>query len=153
MRPYMEMKESERREMSEENKAKVRRLLEGFFSPEAGSIVDDVVSPDLVDHSPMPDQRPGVEGLKEIIVVMRNAFPDGKITVDDLIAGGDRVVARWTLRGTHRGEFMGIAATGKQVSMSGIEIDRFAGDKAVEHWEQADIMSLMQQLGAIPGPG
>ena len=188
--------------MSEENKAKVRRLLEGFFSPEAGSIVDDVVSPDLVDHSPMPDQRPGVEGLKEIIVVMRNAFPDGKITVDDLIAEGDRVlrgtgrpqpdarpetgsrgperdycghaqrlsgwqdhgrrpiiaegdrvVARWTLRGTHRGEFMGIAATGKQVSMSGIEIDRFAGDKAVEHWEQADIMSLMQQLGAIPGPG
>ena len=83
--------------MSEENKAKVRRLLEGFFSPEAGSIVDDVVSPDLVDHSPMPDQRPGVEGLKEIIVVMRNAFPDGKITVDDLIAEGDRVVARWTL--------------------------------------------------------
>jgi predicted ester cyclase len=153
VRPYMEMKESERREMSEENKAKVRRLLEGFFSPEAGSIVDDVVSPDLVDHSPMPDQRPGVEGLKEIIVVMRNAFPDGKITVDDLIAEGDRVVARWTLRGTHRGEFMGIAATGKQVSMSGIEIDRFAGDKAVEHWEQADIMSLMQQLGAIPGPG
>ena len=149
----MEMKESERREISEENKAKVRRLLEGFFSPEAGSIVDDVVSPDLVDHSPMPDQRPGVEGLKEIIVVMRNAFPDGKITVDDLIAEGDRVVARWTLRGTHRGEFMGIAATGKQVSMSGIEIDRFAGDKAVEHWEQADIMSLMQQLGAIPGPG
>ena len=87
------------------------------------------------------------------MAVLRNAFPDGHLTLEDMVAEGDRVAARWTFQGTHRGQFMGIAATDKAVSISGIEIERFAGGRIVEHWEQADIMSLMQQLGAIPAPG
>jgi len=119
--------------MSEENKAKVRRMVEGFFSPNADAIIDELVAPDIVDHNPVPDQKPGVEGLRELIGVLHDAFPDGRFTLGGLIAEGDRVAARWTFQGTHRGEFIGIAATGKQVSMAGITIDRFAGGKVVEH--------------------
>jgi predicted ester cyclase len=82
--------------------------------------------------------------------VFYTAFPDMHYTVEDLIAEGDKVVCRWTVRATHQGEFMGVPATGKVVTWTGISITRFAGGKDVEDWESFDMLGLMQQLGAIP---
>jgi steroid delta-isomerase-like uncharacterized protein len=78
------------------------------------------------------------------------AFPDMHWVVEDLIAEGDKVVSRYTVRATHRGDFMGVPATGKVVTYTGILISRFAGGKFVEEWESLDMLGLMQQLGAIP---
>jgi predicted ester cyclase len=85
--------------------------------------------------------------------MFRGAFPDFKVTIDDLIAEGDKVVIRATWNGTQKGEFMGIPPTGKRVSFGVIDIIRMAGGKAVEHWGQMDSMGMMQQLGVAPAPG
>jgi predicted ester cyclase len=82
-----------------------------------------------------------------------DAFPDGHMTIDDLVVEGDKVVARYTLTGTHKGEFMGIPATNKKVTGWVIEIDRVAGGKCVEGWSRMDTLGLMQQLGVVPTPG
>ena len=88
-----------------------------------------------------------------LATMYRTAFPDLHFTVEDQIAEGDMVANRVTARGTHQGEFMGIAPTGKQVTVTGITIDRIAGDKLEESWASWDFLGLMQQLGAIPEPG
>ena len=85
--------------------------------------------------------------------MFRSAFPDFKVTIDDMIAEGDKVVVRGTWSGTHKGEFMGIPATGKSVSFGVIDTVRIAGGKMVEHWGLMDNFRLMQQLGVIPAPG
>jgi len=82
----------------------------------------------------------------------RAAFSQPHTTIDDAIVEGDKVAWRWTFRGTHTGPLMGIPATGKAIAFTGITIDRVAGGKIVERWNQADFMGLMQQLGAIPAP-
>jgi steroid delta-isomerase-like uncharacterized protein len=88
-----------------------------------------------------------------MVTMYRSAFPDMRVTIEDLVAEGDKVAARWSVTGTHRGELMGIPATGKRVTVTGIEINRFAGGKLVEHWESFDQLSMMQQLGVVPAPG
>jgi steroid delta-isomerase-like uncharacterized protein len=96
----------------------------------------------------------GVEDLKQFFVMLRSGFPDFQGIIEDLFAAeGDKVVLRFTFRGTHQGEFMGIAPTGKQVIMPGIDIFRIADGKLVELWNQEDMLGMMQQLGAIPEPG
>ncbi len=80
------------------------------------------------------------------------AFPDSNMTIDDTVAEGDRVVSRFTVRGTHRGEFQGIPPTGKQVTITGIAISRIEGGRVVEDWEELNMLGLMQQIGAIPAP-
>jgi steroid delta-isomerase-like uncharacterized protein len=92
----------------------------------------------------------GPEGIKRLVAMFRAAFPDLKISAEDMIADGDKVAVRSVMRGTHKGEFMGVPATGKRVEVSGIDIVRFEGGKAVEHWGITDNMSMMQQLGAMP---
>lgn len=113
-------------------------------------VIDEVSSPSMVDHSAPPESPPGIEGAKQMIGMFRAAFPDMHVTTEDLIAEGDKVVCRVTFRGTHRGEFMGIAPTGKQVSVASIEINRIVAGKIVERWELVDQMGMMQQLGVIP---
>ena len=135
--------------MSEENKAIVRRFI-GLFESGDLSLVDDLIAAGYVGHNPFPDQKPGPEGIKELIGGMRATFPDLKITISDMIADGSRVVARWTATGTHQGEFMDIPATGNRLTVTGINIDRIEGGKIVEHWEQFDAMGMMQQMGALP---
>ena len=83
----------------------------------------------------------------------RTAFPDLQITVEDQVAEGDKVVTRWTARGTHRGELLGVTPSGNRVEISGISIDRFSGSKFVESWSNYDALGTMQQIGAIPEPG
>ena len=92
----------------------------------------------------------GPEGVKQFIAAPRRAFPDFQTTIDDILAQGDKVVVRFTARGTHRGKFQGVAPTGKQVTWAGINIYQITGGKIAETWQLGDALGLMQQLGAIP---
>lgn len=141
--------------MSEEkNKALVRRFVEEIFNRGNMSVADELVAPDFVEHEELPPGIPSDrEGVKQLTTMMRSAFPDFKATIDDIIAAGNKVVIRMTWTGTQKGEFMGIAPTGKSVSVGVIDIIRIADGKFVEHWGQMDSMGMMQQLGAIPEPG
>ena len=139
-------------ETLEANKALVRRLVESM-RPGSLDVVDEVVAADFVHRNPAdPAMAPGPAGLKQMEQRWLAAFPDMQTTVDDQIAEGDKVVTRWTGRGTHRGEMFGIAPTGKQIEFTGIFVDRIASGKIVEHWDEADILGVLQQLGAVPSP-
>jgi len=113
----------------------------------------DLVADDFVEHQGLP-ARPTKEGTLEFFRILLAAFPDWRMTVEDLIAGGDKTVARVQVTGTHKGEFMGVPATGTHVDVQLIDIMRFDGAGLVcEHWGVADMLSLMQQLGVVPaGP-
>jgi steroid delta-isomerase-like uncharacterized protein len=139
---------------TEQNKALARQMIEEVFNRGNVSRADEFMAPDFVEREELPPGLPpGREGVKQLTAAMRNAFPDFKATIDDIVAEGDKVVLRQTWSGTHKGEFMGVPPTGKHVSFQVIDIIRFAGGKCVEHWGQMDRMGLMQQLGAIPAPG
>ncbi|HEX2174245.1 MAG TPA: ester cyclase [Dehalococcoidia bacterium] len=138
--------------MNEQMKQITRRLYEVGFAQGRLDVIDELIAPDAVDHAGLPGLPPGREGVKHFISMVRAAFSDIRFTVEDLIAEGDKVVARYRMTGTHKGEFLGIAATGRSVTVSGIDIIRFAGDKMVEHWGQDDQLGLLQQLGAIRAP-
>jgi steroid delta-isomerase-like uncharacterized protein len=103
-------------------------------------------------YHPDPHRVKGPEGVKQIVGVYRAAFPDLHLTIEDLIAEGDKVVVRFTARGTHQGDLMGVAPTGKEVTVTGISIVRIAEGKIVEEWENFDALGMMQQIGAVPPP-
>jgi len=137
---------------TESNRAAIRRFREAFNAGDldAAAMVFD---PNAVVHiSGAPDPLTGV-ALIQFAGAMLGAFRDGKSTVEDLIAEGDKVVSRITFRGTHTGDLMGIPPTGKSVTVSETIIDRFADGKVVESWRLFDQMAMMQQLGVIPSPG
>ena len=137
--------------MSEENKEKVRRFLEEAFNEGNLDVADELFTSDYVLHDPsLPEEMRGPEGVKGYVQMYRSAFPDTNITVEDQIAEGERVVTRWTGRGTHQGELMGIPPSGNQVELSGITISRFEGGKIAEDWTNYDTLGMMQQIGAIP---
>lgn len=140
--------------MSDANVAASRRMIEEAFNQGNMSTVDELASPSFVNHDPAdPEERRGPAGAKAFIATYREAFPDLHITIEDVIADGDKVVMRWTSRGTHRGELMGLAPTGTQAEVSGISIDRFEDGKIAESWNNWDTLGLMRQLGAAPAPG
>jgi predicted ester cyclase len=139
-------------QMSEQNKALDRRVYEAISNSNLDAL-DDLMAADIVDHELPPGLPPGVEGSKAFLGIFTSAFPDLKMAVEDQMAEGDRVVTRWTATGTHNGELMGIPATGRKVTVTGIDISRWSGGKQVEHWGQFDQMGMMQQLGVIPTPG
>ena len=112
--------------------------------------LDEYFDPDYVYHGPTGELD--VEGFKAMHSMFLAAFPDTRLKMEDTIAEGDKVVSRWTIRGTHKGEFQGIAPTGKEITVRGIIISRIRAGKAVEEWEAFDLMDMMQQLGAIPAP-
>jgi steroid delta-isomerase-like uncharacterized protein len=134
----------------EENKALIRRFYDEVVNAGRLELVDELAAPDLIDHEELPGFAGGREGVKQFFATMRTAFPDLRMDVQDIIAEGDKVVARATIRGTHQGEFMGIVPTGKAISVSGIDIVRFSGGKVAEHWGVTDGAAMMQQLGAVP---
>jgi steroid delta-isomerase-like uncharacterized protein len=139
--------------MSDEdrNKALLRRFYEELWSQGGLETIPELVSEDFVDHHSLPGAPPGREGLAALITTWRTAFPDMRETVEDLITEGEKVVGRFTMRGTHSGEFMGVPPTGRSVTMSGIDIVRVEGGKIVEFWYGEHLLELMQQLGAVPG--
>ena len=137
----------------EQNKALLSRMIKEVFNQGKISLLDDFLAPGFVEHEELPPGiPPGREGVKQLFSLFRSAFPDLKVNIDDTIADGDKVVIRCTWSGTHKGEFMGVPPTGKSVSFGVIDIVRFAGGKAVEHWGQMDSMRMMQQLGAVSRP-
>ncbi len=140
---------------TEENKAAERRFYEEVWNKHHLGAVDELVAPNVVEHNPVdPGQGPGREGFRKTVAMALSAFPDVQATIEDMVAEGDKVVVRWTGKGTHRGEFMGIPPTNKQVTFTGgIDIWRYAGGKRVESWRQWDALSMMRQLGVIPEPG
>ena len=134
-------------------KALVRRELEELFGRGNLDVADEIVATDYVGHDPaLPEPIRGPEGLKQMVGGYRAAFPDLEVTVEQQIAEGDLVVTRWKARGTHRGELMGIAPTGRQATITGISIERVVDGKIVEDWTNWDTLGMMQQLGAIPEP-
>jgi len=139
--------------MSAENKALARRLVEEAFNAGRLEVVDELVASDFVEHDPsLTEEVRGPAGVKELIGGYRAAFPDIRITIEDQIADGDYVVSRWSGTGTHQGELMGMPATGKQATVTGITIDRIVDGRIVESWDNWDTLGMMQQLGAIPAP-
>jgi len=131
-----------------ENKKIVRRYQEIYNSNDLEAL-GEVVSEDLLTPKIMPGIPSGMEGAKAAHRIMLAGFPDYQTVIDDLVAEGDKVVARITMSGTNTGNFMGIPPTGKHVSFTGIYIARIANGKIVEHWGEEDAVSLLQQLGAL----
>lgn len=132
----------------EENKVIVRRYQEIYNSNNLDALTE-VVSEDLLTPKIMPGIPSGLEGAKAAHQIMLAGFHDYETIIDDLIAEGDKVVARITMRGTHTGAFIGIPATGKYVVFTGIYIARIANGKIVEHWGEEDGVSLLTQLGVL----
>jgi len=138
---------------TEENKAVVRRFWEGFDAHNL-DVWDEVCTTDFINHDPgLPTPDADLPTLKQSIEGLQAAFPDITSSEDDLIVAGDKVVMRRTLRGTHKGEFMGVAPTGKEMTFTGIWFARLTGGKIDEQWVQFDALGLLRQMGAIPMPG
>ena len=139
----------------ERNKATVQRFqaaLEGEDPALTERTIDEVVSPEALLHTPLPIDASGPAALKEIFGRLHTAFPDLHVEIKDLIAERDKVVSRNTVSGTHRGEFMGVAPTGRSVTYDEIFIVRFTEDgQMMETWGVVDMASLMRQLGLTPG--
>ena len=138
---------------AEENKAILRRAYEEAFNQKNLDALDEIFASDIIDHNPSPGQPPGLEGAKQVFSSINTAFPDLHVNIEDMVAEGDKVVARVTMSGTHQGEFMGIDPTGNRVTITGMDLVRIAEGKIVEHWANFDDLGMMQQLGVIPEPG
>ena len=135
-----------------QNKETLRQFYEEVINKHDPGAIEQFLDADFVDHTPPPDIAPGVEGVKQMFTMLFAAFPDMELSVEDMVAEGDKVASRVKVSSTHQGDFMGIAATGKPVMITGIEIARFKAGKIVERWGNFDDLGLMQQLGAIASP-
>ena len=135
--------------MSEDLKARMRRFYQEVVNEGRIEVIDELASPEFVDHEAAPGLEPGREGVKQLFTMFRAAVPDLTVTVEDLISEGDRVVARVSFSGTQAGELFGIPATGKQFRIEAIDILRFENGLVAEHWGVTDMAGLMEQLGAL----
>lgn len=116
-------------------------------------VIDELCAPDFLDHDPLPGSTADLAGLKDFVAQIRAAFPDMQVTADDIVAEGDRLAVRSTMRGTHEGDFMGIPGSGKKVEVSNYDFVRFENDQAAEHWGVIDSAALMEQIGMAPAGG
>lgn len=137
----------------EENKAIVRRFLLAIWSKGNLAVIDEIFASNFVGYTSGKESERGPEGVKQRVATFRTAFPDLHFTVQDEIVEGEKVAVRWIGRATHKGEWMGIAPTNKQVTYTGMNIFRIAAGKLVEEWFNWDALGFMQQLGAVPSIG
>ena len=135
---------------TEENKALVRRIIEEAWNKGNLAVIDELLSPAYIHHSLPPQMPHDREGYKQMVRMHHSAFPDFHLTIEDIVAEEDKVVLRFYWSGTHKGEFMGIAPTGKKVTVTAICMHRIESGKEVEQWAEANSMGLMQQLGIFP---
>jgi steroid delta-isomerase-like uncharacterized protein len=135
-----------------ENKKVIQDFLEDVINQGRLERADALVKSDFIELDPLPGQQQGREGLKEIIGLIRGAFPDTNWVVDEMVAEGDKVVTRFHWRGTHQAAFLGIPATGRHVKVNGVVIDRLEDGKMADSRILMNDLSLMQQLGVIPMP-
>jgi steroid delta-isomerase-like uncharacterized protein len=136
---------------TEENKAVVRRYYEDVLNRGNVSALDELAVAHYDEHDPLPGQANGLEGLRQRVEMLRNAFRP-QFTIEDIIAEQDKVAVRWTNRGAHVGEFLGLQPTGSSFTIAGIDIHRLQDGKMAEHWHVVDQLSQLQQLGVIPQP-
>lgn len=139
----------EKVDITAENKAIVERLVELWNTGDL-SIADDIFASDFVNHDPNRANVTDLESCKGWIVENRTAFPDFHAEVQDMIAEGDKVASRWTVSGTHKGEYSGVPPTSVQVTVTGMSIHRLDGARIVEVWWSYDMLGLLQQLAVIP---
>ena len=134
---------------------KVKEVVERFDEEiyRKGNIdaADELVSEDFRHHAPFPTPQ-GREGFKQFLAQFRQAFPDVTSTTEDVIVDGDKAAIRYTARGTHRGDFMDIPPTGREIAVQGISVYRVADGKVTDEWAQPDIVGMMQQMGVAPEP-
>jgi predicted ester cyclase len=135
----------------EENKALVHRVIEEFLNSADPDIADELFSPDFVDHNPSNPGIGGLENIKRSVADWHSAFPDTVNAVEDLLAEGDKVAARWVTRCTHLGRFLGILATGNRIEVTSSGIFRVLEGKVAEGWDHFDALGMLAQLGATPG--
>ena len=133
-------------------RAVIRTYVETVFNQQQLDRAGELVAPDFVDHAALPGRAPGLEGVKQKWAMYLAGLPDLRVTIEELVAEGDKVAVRRSYAGTHRGRAAGHPPTGKQVRIGGISIFRLTEGKIAEHWEQLDRLALMQQLGVIPAP-
>ena len=139
--------------MSEQNKTVVRRLFDELWNKGNLQVADEIIAPMYQHHdASTPDLGKGPESEKKRVNLYRTAFHDFRLSIEDLLADGETVVARWSCRGVHKGELNGIAPTGKQFAITGVTICRFDHGKIVEGFVNWDALGLMRQLGVVPEP-
>jgi steroid delta-isomerase-like uncharacterized protein len=138
--------------MSDQNKALARRNVDEIWNQGNLSVIDELVAPNATFHDPsVPGGKfTGPEGMRQFVQIYRGAFPDVRLKIEDLIAEGDKVVSRWTATGTHKGDLMGIAPTGKQVTVTGCDVALYQNGKVIEGWTSYDMLGMLQQLGVVP---
>lgn len=137
---------------ADQNRAVVRRFIDEVFNRGNLAVAEEILAPDYVHNDPATgDMASGVEGLEKMVAFYRQAFPDFQIRLEDQIATEDRVVERWTGQGTHRGALMGMPATGRQITATGISIHRLANGRIAETHTVFDTAAMLRQLGVIPG--
>jgi len=135
-----------------ENIVAMHRLYDEAFNQGKVDVIDDLTDPTFVDNDAANSTR-DVAGLKNFVLAFRGAFPDGRFRVEDTLTDGEKVVCRFSVTGTHRGDFMGIPSTGNALKISGIDIIQFAHGKAIEHWGEFDGLGMLRQLGVMPSAG
>lgn len=138
---------------TQENKTIARRFYDEVLNKGNMSVADEILALDYLDHGAPPEFPRGPEGFKQLYTMVSSVFPDVRVTVEDMIAEGDEVATRLTVRGTQMGPFRGFPATGRSAIWTGMDIIRLAGDKMVERWSERDFLGMLQQVGAIPKPG
>jgi predicted ester cyclase len=137
---------------AEQNKAVFRRLMDEIFNDGKLDLIEEVISPDWVNIDPTLPPLRGHEGARQLVTLWRNGFPGFTIEIEDMVAEGDKVAARFSFTGKHTGEFLGIPPTGKDVHGTGTGIFRFENGKDVEHQVNFDALGVLQQLGVVPVP-
>ncbi len=140
---------------TEQNKAFARRFIEEIWNQKNLAVAKELIAATYVFHTPgSPRGLPlGPEGFQQFASAFLTAFPDVHTSIEDQLAEGDKVVTRWTSRGTNTGSLFGMPTTGKSATITGITIDRIAEGKLVESWDELDQLGMLQQLGVIPAPG
>ena len=138
--------------MSEENEAVVRRFVEDCLNGRNPDLVDELFSPDYVNYAAPAGVSPDLEGYKERVASVLRGFPDLQVTIEDLFSDGDRVAIRLSASGTHKGDSLGLSATGRFASWTATAIYQVVDGEIVQRWENRDDLGLMQQLGAVSQP-
>lgn len=135
-----------------DNKTIISRYFEEFARSKDVGMIDEMLADDYITHTPLPGLGSDGEATKQMLAMYASALPDFEVTLEAILAEGDLASARWTVRATHQGELMGVEPTGNRVEITGHTVIRIRDGKITEEWNIADVMGLMQQIGAIPTP-
>jgi steroid delta-isomerase-like uncharacterized protein len=144
---------TDRKRASDANKALLQRFYDEVINGRNLDLIDELLADNFVEHEEFPGIPPTRDGVKQTFAMFYSAFPDIHFRVDAMVAEGDVVAARVTVTGTHEGEFMGIPATGRSVEVDAMDFVSFRDGRGTAHWGLSDMVSLLQQLGAMPPPG